>query len=146
MDYEEVREEATGIKDSKIVQLKKIVLRLCRLINLRDRKEFDADLGLLENENINVFGTGFFMMYNEESDCCKSDEKDAVSAVFNNGNVNSPSGEDASINSEIGKDSPIQDVIVGDACNTNIEEPQVDDREVCMKNTKEYDEQYSPEL
>jgi len=149
MDYEEVREEATDIKDSSTEENHLEVVPMDKLEKsegTENKKEFDADLGLSENENINVFGTGFFMMYNEESDGYKSDDEDSVSAVLDNGNMNIPSGEDASINSKIGKDSSIQDVIVGDDCNTNIEEPRVDDREVCLKNTKEYDEQYSPEL
>merc|ERR1719244_1291748 len=148
MDYEEVREEATDIKDSSTEENHLEVVPLDKLEKsegTEDKKEFDADLGLSENENINVFGTGFFMMYNEESEGYKPDEKDSVSVVFDSGNMNIPSGEDASINSKIGKDSSIQDDIVGDDCNTNIEEPRVDDREVCLKNTKEYDEQYSPE-
>merc|ERR1712179_452344 len=149
MDYEEICEEATDIKDSLTEENHLEVVPMDKLEKsegTENKKEFDADLGLSENENINVFGTGFFVMYNEESDGYKSDEKDSVSAVFDNGNVNIPSGEDASINYEIGKDSSIQDVNVGDACNKNIEEPRVDDREACLKNTKEYDEQYSPEL
>ena len=150
MDCEEVQEEATDTGDSSSEETRTAVVSMDapeQSEGIENKNEIEADTRLLENENINVFGTGFFMMYSEESDGNKSDdEKDAVSAVVENGNMNSSSGDEATINSEIGKESLIQEVIDGDACNTSIEEPLVDDLKGCSGNTKEYDEKYSPEL
>ena len=157
MDIEEMQEVSSDTTDgNSAVENPLNVVSVDKLENSGGseediKNEVDEDIRLSENQNINVFGAGFFMMYNEEPEGYNSEENDEGSRDEEIRKLSSPrgDGDEASKMSDMRKESPNPEEAVSDAGNTSVEEPRVPDLKDCPDEIKEYandDDQYSPEL